>query len=171
MSGYFNSHELSDESRILQQSRAFEILLQLPEQGQRKVFKEKVRLYCFPREKKFQIEVRYLSERIGGRREAEKSIMAVMWADRFYVLRNHIIHGDVVRPGSFLFKRQRHGDIALWIYLILVKKIINENLLSPEKFYDEVLWKERRFSYEKGDVYAISQNQLRRSRRGGPRTV
>jgi len=151
MGGYYNSHESSYESRILQQSRAFEILLQLPEGKQRQFFKEKVKFYCLPRNKKFHRRIRYSSERPGGARKTEVDIITVMWADRFYTLRNHIIHGDNIKKGDYFFKSQRHWDISLWVYLVIVKKIINESL-GKRIFYDQILWQNGRFEYDRGDI-------------------
>ena len=68
MGSYFNSPEFSYESRILQQARSFEILFDLPEAGQRKEFKEKIKRYCFPRDKKSQREIVYKSERPNGKK-------------------------------------------------------------------------------------------------------
>ncbi len=47
MNGYSNSDDISYESRILEQCRAFEILLQLPLKA-RKKFKEKIEKFCDP---------------------------------------------------------------------------------------------------------------------------
>ncbi len=159
MNGYYNSHEMSYDSRILQQSRAFEVLLQLPEQGQRKDFKGKIKQYCLPRDKQYQKRFRYLSERSGGRKEPETEMKIVMWADKFYTLRNRIIHGDNIKSQDYLFNDQRHWDISLWVYLLLIKKIINEGL-GREIFYDEVLWKKEKFVYENGSLYKVILNSL-----------
>ena len=110
MNGYKNSDDVSSESRILEQSRAFEILFNLPERSQRKEFKDRIEKYCSLKDER---KRRYKSERPNNRRVWEIGTKQKMWADRFYTLRNHIIHGQPLKDNEFIFCGQRHHDIAL----------------------------------------------------------
>lgn len=146
MNAYSNSEDVSNGSRILELSRAFEILFQLPEREQRKAFKEAIQKYCEPDGEK---KCRYSSERSGGKKEFEIRSPQVMWADRFYVLRNHIIHGEIIRARDYSFKSQLHWDLGLWFFLVSVKKVINE-ALAETTFYDSVEFRSGRFIYDNG---------------------
>ena len=125
MNAYSNSEDVSHESRILEMCRAFEILFQLPESQQRKSFKESIQKYCEPPKNR---RWRYASERLAKKRESETGSQHVIWADRFYTLRNHIIHGENIRKSEFSYRKQPHFQIGLWFFLIAVKRIINEAL-------------------------------------------
>ena len=70
---------------------------------------------------------------------SETKSIKVKWADRFYILRNHIIHGDVVLDPEFLFEHQRHIDIATMFFVLLTKKLFNERL-GDTIFYDRIIW-------------------------------
>jgi hypothetical protein len=144
MNGYYNSPDVSREARVLQQARAFEILFELPDRDQRKEFKVRVAKFCPCRDRR---QFRYLSERAAGGRHAwETGTRPVYWADRFYTLRNHIIHGDNVKPGEFVHGRQNHEDLALWFFLLSVKYVIND-ILRQRLFYDELRWESSRLQY------------------------
>ena len=66
----------------------------------------------------------------------------MIWADKFYTLRNHIIHGENVWMQEFVFqRRQGHLEIAVLFFVLLVKELINEKLRSKGKFFmDNVTW-------------------------------
>jgi hypothetical protein len=146
MNAYTNSDDISVESRILEFSRAFEILLGLPERNQRKIFKEKIKNYCeSSREKKW----RYSSERPGGTKDFEHGSQQVIWADRFYTLRNHIIHGEKITKNRLYYHGQEHHQLALWFFLVSVKKIINE-ALRKKYFYDFIKYEDSHFVYDRG---------------------
>ena len=135
---YHNYPLISKNARILLQASAFEILLDLPEKKQRKVFKEKIE-----KETALSGEKRYVyySERLRGKKEKEYLTLKGIWADSFYTLRNHIIHGAFPSDKEFLFRgKQNHILIALLFFIFFVKKQINKSL-RREIFTDEIIWK------------------------------
>ncbi|MEW6715315.1 MAG: hypothetical protein AB1306_09540 [Nitrospirota bacterium] len=145
MNGYSNSDDISFESRILEQARAFEILLELPDSGQRKVFKDKIEKYCEP---KVERKIRFKYENRGKHiYEVPPRTRHVMWADRFYTLRNHIIHGNKITAKEFFFAGQPHYHLALWFFLVTAKKIINETLGRPI-FNDTIRYEDGKFEYD-----------------------
>lgn len=146
MNAYSNSEDVSNESRILEICRAFEILFKLPELHQRKNFKEAIQRYCEPQGTR---KWRYASERSRGKREFENGSQHKIWADRFYTLRNHIIHGQNIHRSEFYFLSQPHFKIGLWFFLIAVKQIINE-ALGKEYFYDFIKYESGKFIYDNG---------------------
>lgn len=132
---YFNNPNVSLNARILLQVSALEVLLDLSMKDQRKGLKDKIKsTTVLPNDK----VLRYKSER-GSTTHLETESIKVMWADRFYVLRNHIIHGTTVPPLEFIFERQRHIDIAVMFFVVLVKKLLNQRLGSTI-FFDEIAW-------------------------------
>lgn len=148
MNGYSNSDDISFESRILEQSRAFEILLQLPDGSQRKVLKEKIEKYCKPAKEK-NLSYKYETGKRKVRCEKNKSCTRqAMWADRFYTLRNHIIHGKKLNAKKFSFSGQSHYHLALWFFLVATKKIINE-ALGKTIFYDIIRYEDGKFEYDR----------------------
>ncbi|HUU39650.1 MAG TPA: hypothetical protein VMW42_01780 [Desulfatiglandales bacterium] len=146
MNAYTNSEDVSSESRILEFSRAFEILFELPEKEPRKKFKEAIEKYCEPLGER---KKRYLSERPNQKKKPETKSRHVMWADRFYTLRNHIIHGGNITDKRFLFYDQPHYQLALWFFLVAVKQIVNE-VLGSKIFYDSVKCQSGTFVYDNG---------------------
>lgn len=148
--GYYNNPGLSDNARVLLQIAAFETLLDLPDRYQRKEFKDKIETYCdLPSEKKY----RYSYETRVGKTKETRSRKAI-WADSYYTLRNHIIHGDKVRTEDLVFKRtQRHLDIAVLFFVLLVKMLVNEKF-RKKIFYDEVTWQKSKggFVYDRKDL-------------------
>jgi succinate dehydrogenase flavin-adding protein (antitoxin of CptAB toxin-antitoxin module) len=145
---YFNDPYVSLNSRLLLEVGAFEVLLDLPDKDQRKIFKERIKHYCVrPREKS-----RYFfSERPGGRKVKEREPLKVIWADKFYTLRNHIIHGEKVKRSEFAFLgKQAHLDIAPQFFILLVKELVNEKLKTRQKYFlDDIKW--GKFQDEYGD--------------------
>jgi len=149
MNGYQNSDNVSYESRILEQARAFEILFNLPERQQRKVFKEKIVFYCQPNNAR---TIWYKYERLtkaGLNFVKEKGTKHKMWADRFYVLKNHIIHGEKNKRSDFIFYGQRHHDLGLWFFIVAVKQLLNEDF-GKKYFYDCITIVENKFEYDSG---------------------
>lgn len=133
---YYNNPNISHNARVLLQIAAFEVLLELPPSGQRKDFKQKVEKYCDLHSEK---QYAYKYEIPNGRVRDRKS-RKVIWADAYYTLRNHIIHGDRVNNIEFFFKgKQRHLDIGVLFFMLLVKKLINEKR-GKKIFYDELEW-------------------------------
>lgn len=160
MNGYSNSDDISFESRILEQSRAFEILFQLPDRCQRKEFKAKIEQYCHPtgeRQWCYKYEV-------GKERKVEKCSRSrqAMWADRFYNLRNHIIHGKKIGKDEFSFSGQGHYHLALWFFLVATKKIINE-AFGKTIFHDVIRYENGKFEYDKNTLLSIIEKAVERA--------
>ena len=155
LKAYSNSEDVSHESRILEMCRAFEILFQLPEKGQRKAFKEAIKKYCEPNGAR---KIRYLSERSSMKKAWETESRHVMWADRFYTLRNHIIHGESIHVRRLSFRGQPHFQIALWFFLVAVKQIINE-AFGERAFYDFIKVEDGKFAYDNG-LWDEARNEL-----------
>ena len=133
------------DSRILEQSRAFEILFGLPEYHQRKTFKDKIQAYCSLKKERKRW---YSSERSKNKKEKELGTRHHMWADRFYTLRNHIIHGERIKDKEYLFFGQIHFDISLWFFLVSIKQMINEQL-GETIFLDTIKLESGKFVYDR----------------------
>lgn len=167
---YYNNPNVSKNARVLLQIAAFETLLDLPTQGQRKDFKDKIELYCNqPGEKLYS---HYYENR--GKKLPEKRSLKAIWADSYYTLRNHIIHGEIVRAQDFVFKgKQRHIDIAILFFILLVKKLINQKSPGKKIFYDEIGWGQEKdgsdiyegFLYKDNDLTRLITQALNRSRK------
>ncbi len=135
---YFNDPYVDINARILLATAAFAILLDLPDgRHQREKFKEIVARYAnLPREK----TVSFWSERGKGSKVNEHGTRKVQWVDRFYSLRNHIVHGNVIKPRDYFFEgSQRHIDIAMIFFIFLIKARINKSL-RHEQFSDRIIW-------------------------------
>jgi hypothetical protein len=114
----------------------------LPDSGQRKIFKDKIEAEASDDiEKKY---VYYYENR--GKKKKELRTIKGIWADKFYTLRNHIIHGLKIPNDQYIFrKNQTHTDIALLFFLLLIKAQINKSLkkgafsqrIDWEKFADK----------------------------------
>jgi len=134
---YYNAPEVSHNARILLQASAFEILFNT-ESGK---IREKIKLFFrkvadYPEDKRLTFE----SER-GGKIVKETGTIREKWADSFFTLRNHIIHGEIPKEREYFFgKWQRHFDIALYFFIFCLKRKIEEGL-DKELFGDEVVWK------------------------------
>ena len=135
---YYNSFIVSQNARVLLQMSAFEILLDLPEKKQRKRFKEIIeKETALPEDKKY---VHY-SERPDSKKERENLTIKGIWADLFYSLRNHIIHGLTPKNKEYVFKnRQMHTSIAFIFYIFFVKRQINKSF-GRIVFEEEIYWK------------------------------
>jgi len=151
MGSYFNSDDISLESKVLQQARAFEVLLDLPERKQRKVFSERIDDLCSPKKSK---KLRYKIETAPGKFKFEIGTKQKMWADRFFTLRNHIIHGQDASAEKLRFGRQMHQDLALWFFLAAIKKLAHQALGEDDAFCDEVKYERDGFEYDKSKGYA-----------------
>jgi hypothetical protein len=142
---YYNSEDVSIILRVLFQMAAFETLLGLG-QPPRKNFKDLIENYCnLPNDRKFVHS--YLDH--GRKRSDVNRTMKGKWAESFYQLRNRIIHGDKLKGKPFKFREKMfHFDIATMFFIVLMKKLINENL--RRKIFDEdILWNrsEKVFEY------------------------
>jgi hypothetical protein len=134
---YFNNTDVSLNARILLQVGAFEVLLDLPNDGkQRRRLKEAVEKFvCLAND----VTETYQFEGWKGVLQTETKSIKVTWADRFYTLRNHIIHGNEVPLSEFLFALQRHIDIATMFFVLLVEKLLNDRF-GEKIFYDQIIW-------------------------------
>ena len=124
LESYYNAPNVDVRARILLQAAAFEILLALPEGTARQVFKDHVeRLTNLAGERRFV----YSFEISGGRRRKEKRSVKGIWADRFFTLRNHIIHGEIVRHGEYVFRgHQSHFVIVPLFFVMIIERLIDE---------------------------------------------
>lgn len=166
---YYNTTNVSRNARVLLIVAAFETLLDLPEPA-RKHFKDLVEKYCdISGEKKYP---HYYYSHGRAKRDNNKTIK-VLWADSFFDLRNQIIHGDIVVENKYHFQNgDRHIDIAVLFFSLLVKKLINEKFNDPKPFLDFVEWKQREdgtngFHYEDRSVSVALSRMFRQSQRRG----
>lgn len=150
MESYYNAANVDINARVLLQVMAFEVLLDLPENEQRKHFKEQLGKLCRVRGDRRDRTRAFRSERAGGRMVTERGNVKAMWADRFYTLRNHLIHGSKVLPSEYVFKGKQHHLIAGPVVFIgALKALINQARVSAgeKKAFAEVLlwvrWKDR----------------------------
>lgn len=143
MQGFYNSDDLSMESRVLELTRAFEILFDLPMDKQREWLKNSVKKYCQSRAER---EYSYKYE-CHKTRKKTKGSMHEIWADRFYTLRNHIIHGNRLAQSEFKFKGQPHWYIALLFFIVAIKQLIND-AKRKRYFYDIIRYQDKSFSID-----------------------
>lgn len=120
---YHNSPAVDVNARILLQASAFEILLDLPEKAQRREFKNRVEALCArPGERRLSYVFR-----IWDQKHRESRTIFGIWADRFYQLRNSIVHGDVLRRRDFTFRNsQHHVFAAAHIFVACTQALVNE---------------------------------------------
>lgn len=137
---YLNDTSLSMASRIPILASSFESLFDLPEQGQRKALKDYFRTNIAPTYSK---KMRYTSQRPRVPRGYvwEVDDLSVMWVDKFYSLRNKIIHGSQMKNDDYVFRgKQDHFDIALIFFIFGFKKIMSSKPQIKDTI-DEVHWK------------------------------
>src|SRR3989344_1102635 len=138
---YYNVESLSKNARVLLQMSAFEILLELDPTNisERNDFKDKIEKYTTTSEDK---KISYFFETKGGKKRRDRRTLKGIWADRFYTLRNHIIHGLTPPPDDFIFQnRQSNTDIALLFLIVCMEKIIQSSLKISFKHEHEIQWK------------------------------
>lgn len=137
MESYYNTPYLSRNARVLLNASAFEILLSLPEIKQRQVFKEKIKkVVSLKGEREY-----FYWTKIGGKSKKFKGTIAEIWADKFYSLRNNIIHGNNILSNDFVFKNyQSHLEISCLFFIFLLKKQIEKNLGSSRDYDYEIRW-------------------------------
>lgn len=136
---YYNASQISHTARILLQASAFETLFKTKEGKGRKELKDNIKKYANYKEDKI---IEYKAE---GKNPSEIKIefgtIKEKWADRFFTLRNHIMHGLIPKPREYLFgKWQRHFDVALYFFIFFIKREI-EKSLRKEIFGDDVVYK------------------------------
>lgn len=159
MQAYCNDTKLSEQSRILLMASSYEILFDLPDKDQRKSLKNIFRQRFVQTD---DIKRRYSSKRSNGFAWEIDSIK-VMWVDKFYTLRNKIIHGLPIAPDDYIFcKKQRHFDIATLFFVLGLKAMIGETRQISQTS-DRIMWKEHEdlnsketyegFMYKKSDSW------------------
>jgi len=141
LGSYYNSHSLGAEARVLLQTAAFEVLLDLPEKGHRRVFKDTIEsLLNNPMERRY----RYKYE-VPGEKVSESRSLKGIWADRFYTLRNHIIHGEPVQDREYVFRgSQHHLLIAPLMFVSAIKRLIDRSRTDRGElpaFFDKCAWR------------------------------
>lgn len=155
---YYNSPHLSENARILLQMSSFEILLEIPEgREKRKFFKEKIGKICnLPNEKTY---VNYYQK---GKKE--NLTFKQLWAEKFYLLRNNIIHGNSLSEKDFIFKKkQRHIEIASLFFILSCKKQLERSLKNFPCDYEIVWkkWRDRTFNQDREEfVYELYVRRL-----------
>ncbi|SFI88906.1 hypothetical protein SAMN05421835_10267 [Amycolatopsis sacchari] len=118
MQAYYNDTKLSEAARILAIASAYEILFDLPESGQRRALRDEFeRLFDLPSDPRRTFVTH--KDRRGKTHRANKTVK-VYWANKFYELRNAIIHGSPVKSDDYVFQgAQRYFDIAvLFLYWV-----------------------------------------------------
>lgn len=135
MLGYQNEEAVTNSTRVLMQCAAFEILLDLPEKEQRKVFKDRIEKYCQPDGGP---QTEWKSPR-GNKLVDETGTFQCWWADHFYCLRNKIIHGDHIKQSDFAFNGQYTIQLAMEFFIVAIKAMINE-CARDEVFRDKIIY-------------------------------
>jgi hypothetical protein len=129
----FNNPLFSLNARILLLMSAFETLLDLPQGTERKEFTNIIEAFT-----KLPNDV-YRTYSYGYKKRERRTIKA-MWANKFYSLRNDIIHGKKIKEQNFIFlNAQRHTDTAVLFFIISIKKMLN-NYFGKKIFWDEIKW-------------------------------
>jgi hypothetical protein len=145
MGGYSNADHVSYEMRILLQSRSFEILFDLPERDQRKHFRDKIKEYC---QSDDEHEHDFLTVKGDGKFRQIFGSRQMMWADRFYLLRNQIVHGSKVFKEEYFFYEDSHWHLALLFFIVATKRIVYKEL-DEINFRDVIRHKSGRLVYDK----------------------
>lgn len=166
---YFNSEDVSVILRTLFQMAAFETLLEL-DYPPRKNFKDLIENYCdLPHERKF---VHYYLDHGHKIRDVNRT-MKGKWAESFYQLRNCVVHGERIKEKYFKFREKMfHFDIATMFFVVLIKKLINENI--RRKIFDEdILWNrsEKAFKYEDRSIRNMIIQGLKKEIKEAKRAV
>lgn len=138
---YHNTPDVDIRARILLQAAAFEVLLELPDSRQRKVFKDRIEEHCSTTGER---QFRYKFEAWKGKQEVEERTEKGIWADRFYTLRNHIIHGHKVRSCEYLFRGKQHHLLIVPVFFVHTLRHLIETALAghgePVKFHSRITW-------------------------------
>lgn len=162
---YYNSPSVSKNARVLLQVSAFEILLNFPDNDQRKYFKAVVRRLLV--NKGDPKRIHYSERGVGKPKVREVISLKEMWADSFYTLRNHIIHGQPTTENDFIFKNsQYYTDISVLFFIYFIKKSIEQNIrgyscnvsIEWESWKDDI--SQPTAITRKGFVYGLSTRKL-----------
>jgi hypothetical protein len=143
LDAYYNDINVSQSSRILTLATAYEILFELPESAQRQALKD---VFKFWVNETNDPKLRYKSPRRPGSPGVwEAETVKVMWADRFYLLRNAIIHGSRIKPRDYYFRgKQRYIDIAIIFFVYAVKKMLEPLPGSGSPYLDSIKWEKHK---------------------------
>lgn len=163
--GYYNASNFSDKNRILTFMSAFEMFFALPDDNkQRMHFKSKIGEIA-----NFDGERTYTNFHKGRSKPNSKEAITkkVLWAEKFYRLRNRIIHGEKITYDDFLFeKKQPHVQIALIFFIQSIKRQLERSLKQFSCDY-EIRWESYidRITHEKPTkttlfVYSYSRRKL-----------
>jgi hypothetical protein len=136
---FYNTRSFDIAARILLQVAAFEVLLDLPDTQHRRAFKDAVERLCNNDNDR---RYRHKFEDRGKKRWDSRSQKGI-WADRFYSLRNRIIHGDNVPRSAYHYKGQHHVWIAPVFFVFCVERLITEAMASKRaapSFFDRIDW-------------------------------
>lgn len=131
-------NNVSDASRLVMMSTAFEILLDFPEQQKSVYFAQQI-------EGKLK-KAKSISEMRTYNNKRYSYIKAAYWAYDFYQLRNKIVHGEQFNPEDIIYKDWITyiivADLVFWE--LIVKKLFELNCLGErakrwaEKFQHNV---------------------------------
>lgn len=143
LESYHNSHQVDVRARVLLQLAAFEVLLDLPDRQQRRAFKDEIERLCsYPGERRY----RYKYE-VRGSKHPDSRTQKGIWADRFYMLRNRIIHGDPVSRSHYWYRgAQHHVMIASMFFIVALKGLVREWAEAngaKVKLYERLDWVRR----------------------------
>lgn len=155
---YFNDHQISQNARIMLQCGGFEALLDLPDNKQRKRFKEIIEKETVESGEK---NITYWYETKPRLKKCkDKTTLKVVWADKIFSLRNKIIHGNKIDASEFSFRnKQGHMHISLMFFILLVKKRINK-ILRKKMFYDTITWKKVEDKFEPHEGFEYDDREL-----------
>ncbi|MEX2109830.1 MAG: hypothetical protein WD802_04445 [Gemmatimonadaceae bacterium] len=140
LESYYNNPTVDFRARVLLQAAAFEMLLELRGEARRAFKSEIERLLSKSGERKFRYKYQVWDKKV-----SESRTLKAIWADRFFTLRNHVIHGDAVHPNEYVFRNaQHHLVVAPLMFIMCVKQLINEwRTLSakPRVFFERIDWR------------------------------
>lgn len=154
---YKNSHDVSWASRMLLLMVAFEILFEMDASGQRKQLKDKFKTFLSNRYETNNSDpiVKYQSPRwANSPAEGENEPIRVHYAEKFYLLRNDIIHGNQPATSEYMYEHQRIYDIGVMFLILAIERIINDSD-KQETYCDDIIWdnSDRRFFWKDGSLY------------------
>ena len=137
LESYYNTPSVDVRARVLLQAAAFEILFDLPDWNQRAAYRDAIEKWISkPADKKY----RFSYEAAKGKKLDTRTLPAI-WADRFYTLRSHIVHGEDVRRSKYVFGEQRHLVASPLFFVLAIDRMINDRRVAASKkpaFFDKI---------------------------------
>lgn len=131
---YFNNDSFSMNARVLLAMSAFETLLDLPNRSQRAVFTDLIEAFTKNKRDTYRT---FSYEKNGPR---QRRTIQAMWANKFYSLRNKIIHGGKLKSSDYIFLNvHRHSDISFLMFVLVIQKILNK-ALNKKIFWNYLTW-------------------------------